>query len=326
MYKSQFDKELATNKLYRSYMFYGQSDYLVEEYSNNIASRLAGSDDIYKVYFDEYNFNECVNYLSASSLFASTNVLLLKLNKKLNKKEIDELITICNTNPDSYLICCCIGDVDFKTMAKSFTQKTSSAEVIFYQPKDNEAIHILNTQAQKLNLQCGLAELGYLYNMHQKNLSLCVNDLKKLAILNTQISANIINQQCFGMGAINLDDFFIKLFSGVNINRDLYMLLEEGMNEINLINQTTAFIQQLFTINSYLKLYGQLNIKEIWGYNLPSHLADARAKIAIKFKQEEFLNMLSFFQNLELELKTKSSLDINSYTQACFRNFSATLR
>ena len=229
-------------------------------------------------------------------------------------------------NQDSKIIFSCIGDVDFRTMAKSFTKQRLSVEVVFYQPKDYEAIQILNTKANELNLKCGISELGYLYNMHQKDLSLCANDLKKLLILDRSISVNIINQQCFGMGAISLDEFFIKLFTGVNINKDLYMLLEEGMNEINLINQTTAFIQQLFIINSYLKLYGQLNVKEIWGYNLPSQIADARAKVAIRYKQDQFLDMLNIFQSLELELKTKTSLDINSYTQACFRKFSASLR
>ena len=104
------------------------------------------------------------------------------------------------------------------------------------------------------------------------------------------------------------------------------MILEEGMNEINLTNQTTSFIQQLFSINSYLKLNGQLNILEIWGYKLPINIANKRASIAMKFKQDEFLKMLDFFLNLELELKTKKYLELNSYTQAQFRNFSVSLR
>ncbi|MEA3353525.1 MAG: DNA polymerase III subunit delta [Campylobacterota bacterium] len=326
MYKNQFDKESSSNIIYNGYMFYGQCDYLIESYSINTAQKLSQGDEINKIYFDEYNFKDCSNYLSQSSLFSSTNIVLIKTNKKIPKKEVDDLISICNTNPDSYIIFCCIGDTDFKTMAKSFTKKTSSAEVRFYQPFDNEAISILKDEAQKQNLQCGTGELQYLYNMHQKDLSLCVNDLKKLSILDEPLSINVINTQCFGMGGVSLDQFFIKLFTSQKINKDLYMLLEEGMNEINLINQTTSFIQQLFNINSYLKLYGQLNIKEIWGYPLPAKIANERAAVAIKFKQEQLLNMLEFFQDLEYRLKTNSSLDMNSYTQAAFRKFSASLR
>lgn len=326
MYKNLFDKELANGVTYNCYMFYGQSDYLVEKYSNDISKTLANGEDIQKVYFDEYNFKDCVNFISQSSLFSSNNILLIKTIKKIPKKEVDELISICSTNSDSKIIFSCIGETDYKSMAKSFTKKTNSVEVRFFAPNDQEAIGILNNEIKSRNLQCGIGELQYLYNMHQKDLSLCVNDLNKLVILDEPISVNVINAQCFGMGAVSIDDFFNKLFTGVNINKDLYMLLEEGMNEINLINQTTSFIQQLFSINTYLKLYGKLDILEIWGYKLPVNIANTRASIAMKFKQEDFLSMLEFFQNIELELKTKNTLEVNSYTQACFRKFSASLR
>jgi len=326
MYKNQFDNEFSSNVIYNGYMFYGQCDYLVDLYSNKVAQKLANGEDVHKIYFDEYNFKECDNFLSQSSLFSSSNILVIKTIKKIPKKEIDQLISLCNTNPDSFIIISCTGETDFKTMAKSFTKKTNSCEVRFFNPTDQEALHTLNSVIQEKNMQCGFGELQYLYNMHQKDLSLAVNDLNKLNILQEKITANIINAQCFGMGAVSIDEFFNKLFTGQSINKDLYMLLEEGMNEINLVNQTTSFIQQLFSINSYLKLNGHLNILEIWGYKLPTNIANTRASIAMKFSQDDFLNMLNFFLKLELELKTKKYLEINSYTQAQFRNFSASLR
>jgi len=326
MYKNQFDNEFSSNAIYNGYMFYGQCDYLVETYANKVAAKLSNGEEIRKIYFDEYNYKECDNFLSQSSLFSATNVLMIKTIKKIPKKELDALILACNTNQDSFLIISCIGETDFKTMAKSFTKKTNSCEVRFFTPSDQEAIQILNTKTQEKNIECGFAELQYLFNMHQKDLSLAVNDLNKLAILQTKITANIINAQCFGMGSISLDDFLNKLFTGQAINKDLYMLFEEGMNEINLLNQTTSFLQQLFTINTYLKLHGQLNVIEIWGYKLPIAIANTRASIAMKFTSEDFIRMFNFFSNLELELKTCKSLDVNSYTQASFRNFSASLR
>ena len=326
MYKNQFDKEFSSNINYNGYMFWGQCDYLVEKYSNDIAIKLANGEDIRKIYFDEYNFKDCNNFLSQSSLFSPNNILFIKTIKKIPKKEVDSLLNICTINTDSKIIFCCTGETDFKTMAKSFTKKTSSAEVRFFSPTDQEALHILNHEVQNKNLQCGFGELQYLYNMHHKDLTLCINDLNKLSILEEPITVNVINAQCFGMGAVSIDDFFNKLFTGQNINRDLYMIIEEGMNEIQLISQTTTFIQQLFIISSYLKLYGQLNIIEIWGYPLPKEIANTRASIAMKYKQDDFLRMLEFFQNLELDLKTKSTFDVNSYTQSSFRNFSASLR
>ena len=326
MYKNQFDNEFSSNVNYNGYMFYGQCDYLIDTYSTKVAKKLAKGEDIRKIYFDEYNYKECDSFLSQSSLFSSSNILLIKTIKKIPKKELDQLISLCNINPDSFIIVSCIGETDFKTMAKSFNKKSNSCEVRFFSPTDKEALHVLNNVIQEKNMQCGFGELQYLYTMHQKDLSLAVNDINKLYILQTPITANIINAQCFGMGAVSVDDFLNKLFTGQNINKDLYMILEEGMNEINLINQTTTFLQQLFNINSYLKLHGQLNIIEIWGYKLPNNIANTRASIAMKFNNDEFLEMLTFFLNLELELKTKKGIEVNSYTQACFRNFSASLR
>jgi DNA polymerase-3 subunit delta len=326
MYKNQFDKELHSNLSYNGYMFYGQSDYLVDIYSKNVSMKLANNEDIYKVYFDDYNFKECENFLSQSSLFSNINILLIKTNKKIPKKEVDQLISICNTNPDSFVIFSCIGDTDFKSMAKSFTKKSSSVEVRFFTPTDQEALNILNQTVQKYNLQCGFGELQYLFNMHQKDLSLCVNDIEKLSILNTPITVNIINAQCFGMGAISIDQLLNKLFTAQTINKDLYMILEEGMNEIQLLTQTISFIKELFTINSYVKLNGQLNVLDIWGYKLPQNIANQRANIAMRFTQEDFLRFLNYFLDLELQLKTINTLDQNSYTQAQFRNFSASLR
>jgi len=326
MYKNQFDKEFSSNITYNSYLFYGQCDYLVESYSNKAALQLANDEDIRKIYFDDYNFKECESFLGQSSLFSDKNILMIKTLKKIPKKELDDLVNLTKINPDSFLIVSCTGDADFKTMAKSFTKKVEACEVRFFAPTDQEALHILNETVQSKNIKCGFGELQYLYNMHQKDLSLAINDLTKLSILQEPITANIINAQCFGMGAVSLDQFFNKLFTGQNINRDLYMLLEEGMNEVNLVNQATSFLQQLFNINSYLKLHGQLNVVEIWGYKLPLNIANERASIAMKFKSDEFKEMLNFFLHLELELKTKKGLEINSYTQASFRNFSASLR
>jgi DNA polymerase-3 subunit delta len=326
MYKNQFDKELNQPLHYSAYMFYGDCDYYIESYATKVAQLISQGEEISKVYFDEYNFKDCENFLLQSSLFSATNILLIKTLKKIPKKEVDALIAACNSNENSKVIFTCIGDTDFKTMAKSFTKKSNSVEVRFFSPNDNEALNILNQEIKKRSLQCTPGELQYLYNMHQKDLSLCVNDLDKLSLLNEPITISMINAQCFGMGAVNVEDFLSKLLSGQNINRDLYMLLEEGMNEIQLINQTISFIQLLFNINTYVKLYGKLDIIEIWGYNCPKHIANQKANIAVKYHQKHFLKMLEFFQNVELNLKTKTNLEVNSYLQACFRNFSASLR
>ena len=321
MYKNEFDKNFSSGKTFNGYMFYGASDYLVDSYSLKVALQLANGEDIIKVYFDEYDFNSCYDTLTQSSLFSSTNILLIKIAKKLPKKEVDKLIDACRLNDNSKVIFACIGEVDFKTMTKSFNAKASSVEVRFFTPYDSEAIKILNDKSKQLGVNIDNHSLGFLYNMHQKDLALCISDLSKLSILDDIITVKTINQHCFGLGSVNIEDFLVNLFSGININVDLYFLLEEGINEIYLLGRITAFVQNLFMINSYLKLYGTLNIREIWGYPLPKQIAEQQAQIATKFKKDDFVYMLNFLQELELELKSSKIPDINGYLQAKLRVF-----
>ncbi len=326
MYKNVFDNHLQSKKTFNGYMFYGQSDFLVEHYALTVANTLANGEDIQKIYFDEYDYDVCKDYLSQSSLFSAVNILLIKIAKKIPKKEVDSLIEACNLNQDSHVIFACLGEVDFKTMAKSFTTKTNSAEVRFFAPNMGEAMKILNDNASILGVTFEQGALVHLYEMHEKNLSLSISDIKKLSILNEPISTKTISNQCFGMGAVSLDEFLVKLFTQQNFNTLLYKLLEEGINEVYLVNQITTFAQQLFTINSYLKLHGTLDIIQIWGYPLPKNIAQERAQISTKYKINQFSHMLNYLLHLELELKSSKITDPNAYIQASLRKFSTTLR
>ena len=321
MYKNEFDKELTKELTYSAYMFYGAENFLIESYGENVAKKLANGEDINKLYFEEFNVETATEILSQSSLFSSTNILLAKINKKIPKKELDKLIEVCNTNTDSKLILCCFGDADFKSMESSFTKKTNSVFVRFYPLEDYEAKNLLSKKADELGLQIHTNDLEFLYTMHQKDLSLCIADFSKLSILDGEISSKTISLQCFGLGSVNIETFLEKLILGKNINKDIYDLLEEGMNEIALVSRITAFVQTLFMINSYLKLYGNLNILDIWGYPLPTKIANKQAEIAKQFKKDDFLYMLQFLQELELELKNTKVIDINTHLQSKLRIF-----
>lgn len=273
MYKKEFDNLLKTGKELSAYMFYGQSEYLIEKYANMVANIVAAGDEIEKIYFDDYDFKYCKDKLLQSSLFASKNILLIKLNKKLDKKETSALIDACNINPDSKVIFACMGDTDFKTMGGYFTTNNNSVSVRMFTPYPQEAIHILEQEAKTLGLKYEISALNHLYFMHRNDLNLCVNDLKKLSILNEEsISSKLIEIHCFGIGTVSLEDFLYNLLSGQAIKKDLHFLLEEGMNEINLITQINAFVHQLFMISSYARTIGTPDAREILGYVPPSNV------------------------------------------------------
>jgi len=326
MYKNEFDNALRQKKTFNAYMFFGQSTFLIESYSSVVAQNHGSTDDIEKVYFDDYNFKYCHDKLRQSSLFSSNNILLIKTEKKLPKKEVSALIEACNTNPDSVVIFACIGDADFRAMSGYFTAKTNSASIRMFAPNPYEASKILELEAVKLGLRYDTTALNHLYFMHRQDLALTVNDLKKLAILDEQISAKVIDQHCFGIGGVSIEDFLHNLLQGLDISEDIQALLEEGLNEIYLLNQITAFVQQMFMISSYTRINGQANAKEILGYVPPKAIWDKKAKLAIAIKPQQFLNMLNYLNNLELELKSSKIPDQNIYLSACLIKFSALFR
>ncbi len=326
MYKNEFDNAIASNKIFNAYMFYGQSNFLIEFYANKIANMLGAPDEIEKLYFDDYDFKYAKDKLLQSSLFASNNILLIKLDKKLNKDETTALIQACNTNPDSKVIFACMGDTDFKTMGGYFTQKLNSVSVRMFPPYPNEAVKLLETEAKRLGIIFDISALNHLYFMHRQDLSLCMNDLKKLSILNEKIGVDAVDKHCFGIGAVNFEDFLHNLMSAQDISADLELLLEEGMNEVYLLNQVTSFVQQLFMISSYVRVYGNANAKEILGFIPPKPVWEKKSRLAINIKPELFLQILDYLLAVELDLKSSKIDDSNLYLQACLRKISVLIR
>ncbi len=326
MYKNEFDNALRQNKTFNAYMFFGQSTFLIENYTSMVIGNHGSSDEVEKVYFDDYNFKYCFDKLRQSSLFSSNNILVIKTEKKLPKKEVSALIEACNTNPDSVVIFACIGDADFRAMSGYFSAKTNSVSIRMFAPNAYEASKILEVEAVKLGLRYDTTALNHLFFMHRQDLALTVNDLKKLSILDEQISAKVIDQHCFGIGGVSIEDFLHNLLQGLDISEDVNALLEEGINEIYLLNQITAFVQQMFMISSYTRIHGVANAKEILGYVPPKAIWDKKAKLAIAIKPQQFLKMFDYLNNLELELKSSKIQDQNIYLQSCLIKFSVLFR
>ncbi len=326
MYKNEFDNLLKQKKKFDAYMFYGQSTFLVEYYTEIVAKSIAQKDEIERVYFDDYNFKEIKDKLLQSSLFSSNNLIVIKTEKKILKKELTELITACNINPDSTLILACMGDSEFKTMSSSFSSTTNSISVRMFSPFTNEAIKILEHEAKELKIQYEVSALNHLYFMHRQDLSLCINDLKKVAVLNQRITTNIINSYCFGIGNVSFEDFLTDLMFGNDISNELQLLLEEGINEIYLLNQVTSFVQQLFMISAYARLFGTPNAKEILGFIPPKNIWEKKTKLAISIKPKKFQEMFEYLLELELQLKSSKIDNQNLFLQASLRNFTVKFR
>jgi DNA polymerase-3 subunit delta len=327
MYKNEFEKALNSNQLFSSYLFYGESDYLVNYYTELLSLKHSTSkEDITKIYFSDYKFDYCKQVISQLGLFGGNNVLVIKTDKKIPKKELDFLIKQCKDMDNSFLIVCGYGDKTFTTMAKSFTKKTDGAVVRLFDPYPNEIATILKNEAIKKKLNIDIPELMHLYNTHKQNLTNAVNDLDKLSVYSEQhISTSMIDLYCFGSSALNLEDFIYDLLNGKNIIDDIELLEEDGAEPITVINQITSTLTGLFNFNSFIKLNGFVDSKAILGYKLPKNIEEKRARLSIKIAPKNYNRIFDILFDAELKLKTDSKIDKKSLFIATLLKISSSI-
>ena len=103
MYKREFENLLRTIPP-RAILLYGENSYLINSYIQHYINITDATKSLMRQYYDEYSFDSAKSYLSQSSLFGGTNLLLIKRDKKIPKKELDILIELINKNSNNYLI------------------------------------------------------------------------------------------------------------------------------------------------------------------------------------------------------------------------------
>lgn len=204
MYVNQFDNQLKSAKTYNSYLFYGSSDYLIDLYINRtILSNNIEKKDTTTIYFDQYNFKDISTNLKQNSLFLDKNFYIIKISKKIDSKEVKELVQICQTNKNSTMILAVYTKEKLQTYERYFTTKVDGVFVRFFQPDFNQAIRLLKTQADNLKLDYHDDAIVQLHKLHDENISLSANDLTKLQLCQTTITTDIVYKTCFGLGHID---------------------------------------------------------------------------------------------------------------------------
>ncbi len=97
------------------------------------------------------------------------------------------------------------------------------------------------------------------------------------------------------------------MIASKDISNDLSLLLEEGLNEVFILNQISSFIQQLFMISSHARIYAVVNPIEVLGYNPPKNIWEKKSKLAINIKPKQFLEMLRLYFKFENKYKNREN-------------------
>jgi len=307
MYQREFEQRLR-QALPKAVLFYGLDDYMIDHNIEHYKTHLDAKESMLTLYYDEWNFEQAKNYLSQSSLFGGTNLLIVKGENKIPKKELDQLIVLANKNADNYFL---YHFDEKKTSAKSlqssFTDKKGGAWVRFFEPNIRDGVALLQHKAQSIQLDIDHYALQHLMLVLNNNLALCANELDKLAILGTKVTGKDIDRLVYSTAPLATEQLLIDLFNKKPITDTITKLLDIGEDEAAILRATQYFVNQIFLFHAYIKLNGHVDSAAILGYKLPKPIEEQKAQLALKVKSASLLKIFEHLLESELAIKKAPS-------------------
>ena len=300
MYKNELDNLIRAKKVSNSFVFFGESSFLIDTYTKMLTNIEDASSLTF--YHDEYNFSSAKAHLSQSSLFGGQNILILKSEKKIPKKDLDIFIDLCEKNQDNIFVYAYYGS-DHKTYTKAFSKK-STISVRFFHPKDYEAQNILLNFAKEKNVNIDKYSISHLLNIHNGDIALSCNEIDKFRVFDRAITTKDIDNLVFGLAEINIDDLIKKILNKNDFLAELENILERGVDEIKVITAITAYLTQLYMFNIYIRVNGAPNALEILGYPAPKFVVDEKAALSLKLKPNTYYRLHELLLSSELKMKS----------------------
>jgi DNA polymerase-3 subunit delta len=303
MYQREFDQRLQQGKP-KAVLLYGANDYLIDYYIDLYKTELDAKESMLSLYYDEWDFDQAKNYLSQTSLFGGTNLVVVKHDKKIPKKELDLLVELANKNSDNYFIYHYNGEQkNAKSLTSSFTEKKGGVWVRFFEPNIRDGITILQQKAQKIQLDIDHYALQHLMLLLNNNLALCSNELDKLAILGIKVTSKDIDRLVYSTAPLAIEQLLIDLFNKKPVTSTITKLLDLGEDEASLLRSTQYFINQVFLFHAYIKLHGHVDSAAILGYKLPKQIEDQKAQLALRVKSASLLKIFEHLLESEIAMK-----------------------
>jgi DNA polymerase-3 subunit delta len=303
MYQREFDQKLK-QALPKAVLFYGENDYLIDFYIDSYIQKTDAKESMLSLYHDEWNFEQAKNFLSQTSLFGGTNLVVVKHDKKIPKKELDALIELANKNEDNYFLYGYSGaPKDAKSMQSAFSEKKGGVWVRFFEPNIREGIAMLQQKAQQIQLDIDHYALQHLMLILNNNLALCANELNKLAILRMKVTSKDIDRLVYSTAPLATEQLLIDLFNKKPITATITKLLDLGEDEASLLRSTQYFVNQIFLFHAYIKLHGHVDSAAILGYKLPKQIEEQKAQLALRVKSAALLKIFEHLLESEILIK-----------------------
>ncbi|MCF6310524.1 MAG: DNA polymerase III subunit delta [Sulfurimonas sp.] len=302
MYKNELDKHIQNGSISNNFVLFGESDFLIDMYTEKLTNIEEASS--LKFYHDEYDFNSAKAHLSQASLFGGQNILIIKSEKKVPKKDLDVFIDYCEKNPENIFVYAYYGS-DHKTYTKAFSKK-STMSIRFFNPNQGEAIFSVSQVARDKHINIDNYTITHLLQIHNGDVALACNEIDKFRVYDRAITIKDIDNLVFGLAQVNIDDFIKKILNKKDFKTELQNILEHGEDEIRIVTAITTYLTQLYMFNIYIRVNGAPNALEILGYPAPKFVVDEKAALSLKFKPHTYYKLHELLLSSELKMKSSS--------------------
>lgn len=304
MYKDAFDRVLNSTNIPRAVYFYGDSDFLIELYISKYLAKVPKGLSELRLYHSEFDLDLAKNHLNNPSLFDDGNLLVIKYNKKLDAKSINALLDLVEKNSFNYLLLYYNPEEarDAKAKADYFAKRSSFAvEVRFFEPNFYEAKTLIKSIAKEREIELDDSIADQLLRLNDFSLALSISELEKIAVLDDKSAKNI---ESVVAGHLAVDPFKIVQF--LIEKKQVWHMIEnlflDGFDETRITADLNRNFLQIFMFFVAKKIGA--SSKDFLGYQLPTHIENERASIAIRLTLEKYTAIFEVLSQIEKELKT----------------------
>jgi len=313
MTQKELEEHINKQKqLPNSIMLYGQSRYLSSLYSEKIAAGFRDGCDVLKLYFDEYDFVTARNFLSQSSLFGDKLMLIVKHDKKIPKKDLQELLGLAAKNDALFLLELFIdltkADTDYVSI---FDTKNSATSVRFFQPTHQaELLGLAKNEAIRAGVELDNELLMQILRSLNFDMELVANEIKKLSAISSHIDEGTIRSLILHNDNLSLDKFFELVLNKREFAKELESLLEQqGVDEIRIVLDMQRLIYDLFICKCVVRIKHALDSQMAFGRMLPRDVLAAKEVLVKKLSDKMLAKILDTLLQVDLELKSSKNSD-----------------
>ncbi len=314
MYKRELDNLIQQQKVPQAIMLYGQSHFLIDRYTKLLSEK--DDANILTLNSEEYSLKTASLHLSQGSLFGGDSVLVVKSLKRVQKKDLLSLIDLVKKSPNNCFIYAYYGE-NFSASATTAFKNRDSISVRFFDPTVQEARSTLIKESKLHGVDLDPYVATYLLETQNNNLALSINELSKLALLDSKIGTKEIDDMVFGSSQVKAEDIVDLILEGGEFLIPLEKAHSGGEDEIRIITLLITRIATLYLFKVSIKLDGVASSAKILGYRLPQHIEKSYHDASVRISEKRFASLLTLLLSVELKMKTdytkaKSSLLIST--------------